>query len=152
MNSQRRQRLLLVTFIVVVASAAAGLVTYALRENINLFYTPSQVVAGEVPEGVRLRIGGMVVVGSLTRGQDSLARTFQVTDGAGTVLVNYTGILPDMFAENTAAVAAGKLRAGVLIADEVLAKHDEDYMPPEVVDAMQAAKAKAQATLKAAAP
>ena len=152
MNPLRRQRLVLVVFVVVAASAAVGLVTYALRENINLFYTPSQVVAGEVPEGVRLRIGGMVVVGSLTRGPDSLARTFQVTDGAGTVRVNYTGILPDLFAENAAAVAAGKLRAGVLIADEVLAKHDEDYTPPEVVDAMQAAKATAQATRRAAAP
>lgn len=150
MNPLRRQRLVLVVFLVVVASAAVGLLTYALRENINLFYTPSQVVAGEVPEGVRLRIGGMVVVGSLTRGADSLARTFEVTDGAGTVQVNYTGILPDLFAENAAAVAAGKLRGGVLIADEVLAKHDENYTPPEVADAMQAAKAKAQATRRAA--
>lgn len=150
MNPLRRQRLVLVVFLVVAASAAVGLLTYALRENINLFYTPSQVVAGEVPEGVRLRVGGMVVVGSLTRGADSLARTFEVTDGAGTVQVNYTGILPDLFAENAAAVAAGKLQGGVLIADEVLAKHDEDYTPPEVADAMEAAKAKAQATRRAA--
>lgn len=143
MKPHRRQRLVMVVFIVVVASVGVALLTYALRENINLFYTPSQVIAGDAPQGVRLRLGGMVVKGSLARSTDSLASRFDITDGAGSVGVTYTGILPDLFAEGEAAVAAGAIDGnGVLVADEVLAKHDEDYTPPEVADAMKAAQAK----------
>jgi cytochrome c-type biogenesis protein CcmE len=149
MKPHRRQRLVLVVFILVVASAGAGLLTYALRENINLFYTPSQVVAGEAPHGVHLRVGGMVVKGSLVRSRDSLASRFELTDGAGVVTVTHDGILPDMFAEGEAAVAAGAVDSnGVLVADEVLAKHDEDYTPPEVAGAMQAAQAKKDRDMK----
>ncbi|MFA5493456.1 MAG: cytochrome c maturation protein CcmE [Porticoccaceae bacterium] len=144
MHPIRRQRLIAVLFIAVVATAAVGLLTYALRQNINLFYTPAQVVAGEVPEGTRIRVGGMVVKDSVSRMGDSLETRFTVTDGEGDVVIVYTGILPDLFAENEAAVATGELRGdGVFAATEVLAKHDENYTPPEVADAMNKAKERA---------
>lgn len=137
MHPQRRQRLIAVIFIVVAASVAVGLITYALRQNINLFYAPSQIVAGKAPEGTRIRIGGMVVAGSLQRSADSLTATFDLTDCPARVTVTYTGILPDLFAEGAAAVATGSLGSdGVFAATEVLAKHDENYTPPEVADAM----------------
>ncbi len=137
MKAIRKQRLYLVIFIISVASVGVGLLTYALRENINLFYTPSQVMAGDAPEDARIRVGGMVVRGSVVRNAASLAVTFDVTDGAAQVPISYSGILPDMFAEGEAAVATGRWTAtGVFAADEVLAKHDEEYMPPEVADAM----------------
>ncbi|HLS98818.1 MAG: cytochrome c maturation protein CcmE [Porticoccaceae bacterium] len=145
MHPIRRQRLIAVVFIVILATAAVGLLTYALRQNINLFYTPSQIVAGEAPEGTRIRVGGMVVAGSVTRVPDSLDTVFKVTDGAGEVAIAYTGILPDLFAENEAAVATGELRDdGTFAASEVLAKHDENYTPPEVADAMNKAMEKAR--------
>ncbi|MFA5547098.1 MAG: cytochrome c maturation protein CcmE [Porticoccaceae bacterium] len=145
MHPIRRQRLIAVAFIVILATAAVGLLTYALRQNINLFYTPSQIVAGEAPEGTRIRVGGMVVAGSVTRVPDSLDTVFKVTDGAGEVAIAYTGILPDLFAENEAAVATGELRDdGTFAASEVLAKHDENYTPPEVADAMNKAMEKAR--------
>ncbi|MCK9563371.1 MAG: cytochrome c maturation protein CcmE [Bacteroidales bacterium] len=144
MHPVRRQRLIAVIFVVVLATVAVGLVTYALRQNINLFYTPSQVAAGEAPEGTRIRVGGMVVPGSVQRVPGGLETLFTVTDGAGEVRVAFTGILPDLFAEDEAAVATGMMREdGVFGASEVLAKHDENYMPPEVADAMQKAMEKA---------
>lgn len=144
MHPLRRQRLIAVLFIVVVAAVAVGLLTYALRQNINLFYTPTQVAAGEVPQGTRIRVGGMVVPESVSRMDDSLDTRFTVTDGEGDVVIIYTGILPDLFAENEAAVATGELRSdGIFAATEVLAKHDENYMPPEVADAMNKAKERA---------
>ena len=140
MHPVRRKRLVAVLFIVVVATVAVGLLTYALRQNINLFYTPSQVVAGEAPEGTRIRVGGMVVEGSISRARDSLDTRFRVTDGPAEVEVTYSGILPDLFGEGEAAVATGMLNdSGVLAASEVLAKHDENYVPPEVADAMNKA-------------
>ncbi len=140
MHPLRRQRLLLVLFLVVVSSIAIGLVTYALRENINLFYTPSQVAAGAVPIEKRVRVGGMVVAGSVRRERRSLEVFFQLTDGAAVVDVRFAGILPDLFAEGQAGVATGKLNnQGIFMAEEVLAKHDENYTPPEVADAMQQA-------------
>ena len=144
MHPVRRQRLITVVFIVIAASVAVGLLTYALRQNINLFYAPSQVAAGEAPVGTRIRIGGMVVADSLTRPEQSLEANFVLTDGPAQVRVSYTGILPDLFAEGEAAVATGELRPdGVFAATEVLAKHDENYMPPEVADAMDKAMEKA---------
>lgn len=140
MHAVRKQRLLLVVFILVGASVAAGLLGYALRENINLFYTPSSIVTGEAPQGVIIRAGGMVVEGSLKRAADSLATSFLVTDGAADLEVRYTGILPDLFSEGEAAVVTGELNAeGIFLASQVLAKHDENYTPPEVADAMQEA-------------
>jgi len=144
MHPIRRQRLIAVIFIVIAASAAVGLVTYALRQNINLFYAPSEIEAGQAPEGTRIRIGGMVVKGSLQRVGETLESTFAITDGPSQVWVSFTGILPDLFSEGEAAVATGKLLPdGSFAATEVLAKHDENYVPPEVADAMEKAMNKA---------
>jgi cytochrome c-type biogenesis protein CcmE len=138
MHPVRKQRLLLVLFVVVFSSVAIGLVTYALRGNINLFFPPAEVLAGKAPVGQPIRVGGMVLEGSVQRSQDSLAVAFQLTDYQATVPVVYTGILPDLFGEGQGAVASGKLdEQGVLQATEVLAKHDENYMPPEVAEALE---------------
>ncbi len=110
----------------------------ALQENINLFYTPTQIVNGEAPQGVRIRAGGLVKEGSLTRSEDSLTVDFIVTDGDADTGIQYRGILPDLFREGQGIVAMGRLNdVGVLIADEILAKHDENYMPPEVSSALE---------------
>lgn len=146
MHPIRRQRLFMVIFIVVVASVAVGLLSFALRENINLFYPPSDIVSGEAPKEVRIRAGGMVVDGSVERADDSLFTQFLITDGEADITVQYTGILPDLFAEGEAAVVTGELdESGVFQASEVLAKHDENYTPPEVADAMEAAHQRAAA-------
>ncbi|MEL7045392.1 MAG: cytochrome c maturation protein CcmE [Pseudomonadota bacterium] len=138
MHPARRQRLWIVLSIVVFSSAAVGLATYALRGNINLFYPPKAVAAGEAPLDTQIRVGGMVVDGSVKRADDSLRVQFTVTDYAATVEVVYEGILPDLFAEGEGVVASGRLDAnGMLRADEVLAKHDENYMPPEVAEALE---------------
>jgi len=120
------------------SSAAIGLVTYALRGNINLFYPPTEVVSGEAPIGQSIRVGGMVEEGSLLRADDSLAISFTLTDYQASVPVVYSGILPDLFGEGQGAVASGVLSdEGVLQATEILAKHDENYMPPEVAYALE---------------
>ena len=138
MHPVRKQRLYLVLFIILFSSAAIGLVSYALRGNINLFFPPAEVAAGKAPVGQPIRVGGMVVEGSVQRSEDSLAVRFEVTDFVATVPVVYEGILPDLFDEGQGAVASGKLNEeGVLLASEVLAKHDENYMPPEVADALE---------------
>jgi len=138
MHPVRKQRLTLVLFVAVFSSVAIGLVIYALRGNINLFYPPADVVAGKAPAGQSIRVGGMVVKGSVQRAEDSLAVTFKLTDFHSTVPVVYTGILPDLFGEDQGAVASGVLTTdGVLEATEILAKHDENYMPPEVADALE---------------
>ncbi|MBT3565874.1 MAG: cytochrome c maturation protein CcmE [Porticoccus sp.] len=141
MHPLRRYRLTMVIFIVVMTSIAVGLMSFALRKNINLFYTPSSVVLGEAPINVNIRVGGMVVEGSLIRAEDSLLSIFKVTDGVSEVKVQHEGILPDMFAEGGGAVATGKLDENfIFIASTVLAKHDENYMPPEVTFAMDEAR------------
>lgn len=140
MNLVRRRRLALVLFIVVGVSIAVGLATYALRQNINLFYAPSQIVAGEAPLNHSIRIGGLVVKGSVKRDPNSLKVAFALTDNAGTVQVYYTGILPDLFREGQGIIARGMLKDnGLIEAEEVLAKHDENYMPPEVIDSLKKA-------------
>lgn len=133
MNPKRKRRLYVVGFIVAGLAVAVGLLLFALRENINLFYPPDAIVAGEAPVGVTIRAGGMVLDGSLQRG-DGLDVSFVVSDLAGhEVPVRYHGILPDLFREGQGVVATGKLRSdGVFVAEEVLAKHDENYMPPEL--------------------
>jgi cytochrome c-type biogenesis protein CcmE len=134
----RKQRLYLVLFVALFSSAAIGLVTYALRGNINLFYPPTEVVSGEAPIGQSIRVGGMVEEGSLLRADDSLAISFTLTDYEASVPVVYSGILPDLFGEGQGAVASGVLSdEGVLQATEILAKHDENYMPPEVAYALE---------------
>ena len=143
MHPVRKQRLWLVLFLVVFSSSAIGLMAYALRGNINLFYPPVEVAAGLAPVGQNIRVGGMVVEGSVQRSDSSLEVRFDVTDYEAVVPVVYTGILPDLFDEGQGAVAAGKLdENGVLQASEVLAKHDENYMPPEVAEALEASKAR----------
>jgi cytochrome c-type biogenesis protein CcmE len=139
MHPIRRQRLILVLFIVIFSSAAIGLMVYALSGNINLFFPPAEVAAGKAPVGVPIRVGGMVVEGSVERSNDSLEVRFAVTDYQATVPVVYSGILPDLFDEGQGAVASGMLTDdGVFEATEVLAKHDENYMPPEVAEALEA--------------
>jgi cytochrome c-type biogenesis protein CcmE len=141
MHPVRRQRLFIVLFIVVGASAAAGLIFYALSENLNLFYSPTQIANDEAPTNQRMRAGGMVREGSVVRAGDSLEISFVVTDYSHDVRVTYEGILPDMFEEGEGVVVTGKLdHAGVMQAEEVLAKHDENYMPPEVQNALDSAK------------
>lgn len=140
MHPERRKRLILVVFIVCVSTMAIGLAAFALRDNINLFYAPTAIASGEAPRDMRIRAGGMVVPGSVVRDPQSLAVTFRITDGEGEVEVEYTGILPDLFAENEAAVVTGMVnQQGRFMATEVLAKHDETYMPVEVEEAMQQA-------------
>ncbi|TNC91251.1 cytochrome c maturation protein CcmE [Thalassolituus sp.] len=140
MHPQRKKRLHLILFLVVAVAAAVGLAMYSLSQNINLFQTPTQIANGEVPPGRTIRAGGLVVAGSVERDQEGLGVTFRVTDGAAEVPVYYEGILPDLFREGQGIVALGQVRAdGVFVASEVLAKHDENYMPPEVQDALEQA-------------
>ena len=145
MHPVRKQRLWVVLSIVIFSSAAVGLAVYALRGNINLFYPPAEVAAGAAPVDTPIRVGGMVVEGSIDRATDSLEVRFQVTDFQASVPVVYVGILPDLFAEGEGVVASGRLSAGgVFMAEEVLAKHDENYMPPEVADALEKSAAVTQ--------
>ena len=138
MHPVRKQRLFIVLFMVLFSSVAVALVVYALRGNINLFFPPAEVAAGKAPVGQSVRIGGMVAEGSVQRSDDSLEVRFDITDFQATVPVVYVGILPDLFDEGQGAVASGVLdEGGVLTATEVLAKHDENYMPPEVAEALE---------------
>jgi cytochrome c-type biogenesis protein CcmE len=145
MNPRRQQRLIAVSAIVVVVSMAIGLTLYALSQSIDLFYTPSEIIDGKqgnVPDiGQRLRIGGMVVPGSVKRDQESLAVSFDLVDTGPIVTVSYKGILPDLFREGQGIIATGILRDRHHIeAHEVLAKHDEEYMPPELAEKMKGIK------------
>lgn len=125
-----------------VLGVATVLILNAFQSNLVFFFTPSQVASGEVPQGRSFRIGGMVEDGSLVRENDGLTVRFVVTDTAKRVPVTYKGILPDLFKEGKGAVAQGKLNAdGTFVASEVLAKHDENYMPPEAAEALAKAKA-----------
>jgi cytochrome c-type biogenesis protein CcmE len=139
MHPKRKKRLLLAGAILVGVGLAAGLTLTALQQNINLFYSPSQVIAGEVPVNATFRIGGMVVNNSVIRNESDLNVGFDLTDTAKTVTVSYNGILPDLFREGQGIVALGKMEGDVFIANQVLAKHDETYMSPEVSDALKAA-------------
>jgi cytochrome c-type biogenesis protein CcmE len=144
----RHKRLALIAGGVASVALAAALVLNAFRSNLVFFFTPSQIAAGEAPRDRAFRIGGMVVAGSLKRQADGLTVHFTVTDTAKNVPVVYRGILPDLFREGKGVVAQGRLSAeGVFRADEVLAKHDENYMPPEAAHALEQAK-KAQQTVK----
>jgi len=129
---------------------AAALVLNAFQSNLVFFFSPSQVMASEAPRGKAFRIGGLVEAGSLKRQADGLTVSFRVTDTAQTITVVYTGILPDLFKEGKGVVAQGRLGAGgVFDATEVLAKHDENYMPPDAAHAIeQAQKAQKSAILR----
>lgn len=139
MRAHRKRRLIIIIGLVALVAVAVGLTLYALRANINLFFTPSQVAAGEAPHDRTMRIGGVVKKGSVVRSGDSLQVTFTVTDFAKDVAVSYDDILPDLFREGQGVVVIGQLRDdGEFIAQQVLAKHDETYMPPEVAEALKA--------------
>ena len=141
MTPLRRQRFILVGLLVLGVSVALGLALLALSENINLFFSPTQVKAGEAPQQTGFRLGGMVVEGSVRRPDDDLTVEFTLTDTVEQVTVTYKGFLPDLFREGQGIVAQGMLNSnGLFEAKQVLAKHDENYMPPEVADALKKAK------------
>lgn len=140
MKNKRRHKLLVVILILSGASLATLLVLYALRQNINLFYTPTQMFKGEVPKQQQLRIGGLVVKGTVHYSQDGKQVSFQLTDKQHDVMVKFSGLLPDLFREGQGIVAQGQLnQQGEFIAAQVLAKHDENYQPPEVNKALKEA-------------
>jgi cytochrome c-type biogenesis protein CcmE len=134
----RQRRLWLVVGILLGVSIAGVLALSAFRKNVTFFFDPSQVAAGQVPVGERFRLGGMVTQGTVQRAPGSLEVRFVVTDFAHDVPVSYSGVLPDLFREGAGVVAQGRLRSdGTFVADEVLAKHDEKYMPPAVAKSLK---------------
>jgi cytochrome c-type biogenesis protein CcmE len=144
MNPRRKQRLFAVSSILVLVSLSVGIMLYSLSDNVDAFFTPSEIVNGKDKTGVmpslgqRVRIGGMVVPGSVSRNTDTLAVSFDLVDTGPAVTVQYQGILPDLFREGQGIVATGILEQSTLIvAHEVLAKHDEEYMPPELAEKMK---------------
>lgn len=147
MNPRRKQRLFAATSIIILISAAVGIMLYSLSDNIDGFYTPSEVINGKPQSGVkpevgqRLRVGGLVVPGSVKRASDSLAVSFDLVDTGPIVTVQFNGILPDLFREGQGIVATGVLQPNnIVVAHEVLAKHDEEYMPPELAEQLKGIK------------
>jgi len=137
MIAVRRRKLMIIVFVLSVLAIASALVLYALRQNISLFYTPTQAALGEAPIKRPIRIGGMVEKGSIVRAPEGLNVQFKVTDYTKTITISYTGILPDLFREEQGIVAEGELvNQKVFQATRVLAKHDANYMPPEVKAAL----------------
>ncbi|MEE8109329.1 MAG: cytochrome c maturation protein CcmE [Gammaproteobacteria bacterium] len=135
---KRYQRGIRVALVLAGVGIAAALMLRAFDENILYFYTPVQVVAGEAPDGRRFRLGGLVTLGSIEREPGSLKVSFLVTDNQKTLPVEYEGVLPDLFRDGQGVIAHGTMNDnGIFVADEVLAKHDENYMPPEVAEALE---------------
>ncbi len=148
MNKRSRRKVLVLAIVFGVATASVLGLT-AFEENLLYFYSPTQVKTGEAPETHSFRVGGLVVEGSVIRAPDSLMVEFDVTDNEESLTVQYTGILPDLFREGQGIVAMGSFNsAGSFVAEEVLAKHDEKYMPPEVAAALQAAEDAAKNKIK----
>ncbi len=138
MKPARKQRLYLIGLMVVGVGLAATFALQAFNENLMYFFSTTDVVAGKAPNDRLFRLGGMVVEGSVERPGDDLLVQFKLTDFDKTVTVEYSGILPDLFREGQGIVASGKLNnKGVFVAEEVLAKHDENYMPPEVEESLK---------------
>jgi cytochrome c-type biogenesis protein CcmE len=138
----RRKRMIAVAAIVIGVGAATAVALQAFQENIMYFYSPSQISSGEAPRGRAFRLGGLVTAGSLQRVPGSIEINFVVTDNAQSIPVKYSGLLPDLFREGQGVIAHGKLNdEGVFMADEVLAKHDENYMPPEVAESLHTPQA-----------
>ncbi len=134
----RHQRLIGIGLVLGGVALGATFLLQAMNENILYYYSPSQVAAGDPPEGRRFRVGGLVVDGSVSREPGDMEVLFVLTDNAETVPVTYAGILPDLFREGQGIIAHGRMdNGGVFEADEVLAKHDENYMPPEVADSLK---------------
>ncbi|MDP0588674.1 MAG: cytochrome c maturation protein CcmE [Candidatus Endonucleobacter bathymodioli] len=140
MNAMRKQRLILISLLLIGVGITVTLALFALRENINHYFSPTQIAEGKAPIGKKIRGGGLVVRDSVVRDPDSLLIRFVITDGAENTTVIYTGILPDLFKEGQGIVALGMLnKKQEFIAEEILAKHDETYMPPEVKKAIDSA-------------
>ena len=138
MNPLRKQRLYALIAVLIGSLLATWLVVSALSENMNLFYSPSEILGVDIDENVIIRAGGMVKQGSIEKSKDSLSVRFTVTDYQNELIINYEGILPDLFDENAGVVVRGNLKTdGTFKAIEVLAKHDENYMPPEVAEALK---------------
>ncbi|MCR6684774.1 cytochrome c maturation protein CcmE [Pseudoxanthomonas sp.] len=155
MNPVRRRRLLFVLALVLASGVVVSLVAMALQRNVAYLYTPAEVLRGdagaEVASGqARFRLGGMVEKGSFQRASGSMEARFRVTDGDAQLGVSYTGILPDLFREGQAVVATGRMEGGTFVAENVLAKHDETYMPKEVADKMGMAHQKHDVQVPAA--
>lgn len=147
MNQRRKQRLIAVTSIILLIGAAVGIMLSSLSDNVDAFYTPSEIFEGKEKTGVkpvigqRIRIGGMVVPGSVERNTDTLAVSFDLVDLGPAVTVQFKGILPDLFREGQGIVATGVLeKENVIVAHEVLAKHDEEYMPSDLAEKMKGIK------------
>jgi cytochrome c-type biogenesis protein CcmE len=137
MNPTRKRRLIIVLLVLAAALVAVGLTVFALQQNMNYLFTPSQVRAGQAGAYKTFRLGGMVKAGSIQRSGESLKVGFTVVDADGAMPVEYTGILPDLFRDNQSVIATGHMAGGHFVATEVLAKHDETYMPKEVIDALK---------------
>lgn len=148
---QRKKKLWLILFLVASVGVAVGLLMFSLSKNINLFMSPTQFANGEVPVGQTVRAGGLVEPGSVLRDTEGLGLQFTVADGRAELVIRYEGMLPDLFREGQGIVAMGKLgEDGIFVASEVLAKHDENYMPPEVQDALDKAHKDGKEALKSA--
>jgi len=141
MTPTRKRRLVVISLVLAAVAVAAALTVMALQQNMTYLFSPSEVHAGNVPGDGRFRLGGVVEEHSIQRSGDSLKVAFVVTDRFQTIPVEYTGILPDLFREGQSVVATGAMQGGHFVATEVLAKHDETYMPKEVADAIAKAKA-----------
>ncbi|MDA0238318.1 MAG: cytochrome c maturation protein CcmE [Proteobacteria bacterium] len=138
---QRHKRLILLAFALALLTLGVTFVLKAFRSNLVFFYTPTEVLAGQVPRGQAFRIGGMVLEGSVGREEDGVTVRFEVTDTLESVPVQFIGILPDLFQEGKGVVAQGRMDTeGNFVADQVLAKHDENYMPPEAAEALKRAR------------
>lgn len=138
MNSVRQKKLMWVLAVLLGAVVAVSLILYAIRNQTDYYFDPTAIAAGQAPEAKRIRVGGMVVAGSVQRDpSDQLNIQFKITDYKSIVPVSYRGVLPDLFAENSGIVATGELQNGMFVAGEVLAKHDENYMPPEVAKSLK---------------
>ncbi|WP_227429082.1 cytochrome c maturation protein CcmE [Psychrobacter sp. I-STPA6b] len=138
MNPVRRKKLIWVLATLAGAIVAVVLVIYAIGQQTDFYFDPTAIAAGEAPQDKRIRAGGMVVAGSVKRDPSNEVNVqFEITDFNATVPVTYQGILPDLFAENSGVVATGKMQGDTFVASEVLAKHDENYMPPEVAASLK---------------
>lgn len=137
MKTLRKKKLILIFLLLIGCTAFVSLALMALKENINLFYGVTQIYNGEAPKDKQIRAGGMVEKGSLVRQSDSLTVEFKITDFQHELTVVYKGILPDLFREGQGIVAIGKLKDNIFYADQILAKHDEKYMPPEVAGSLK---------------
>ena len=140
MNLQRKRRLMLIGILVTGVTLAAALALYAFNQNMMYYFKPSEVVGGMAPANTTIRLGGLVVAGTVQKAEDSTDVRFVITDLSSNISVHYAGILPDLFRDGQGVVVKGKLdNTGVFVAEEVLAKHDENYMPPEVAASLPAA-------------